>query len=186
MPRMKPFCWKSSRILMNILPFHQMINIVQLYQLRRKYYIVSADSTPKCDKWIILEEYLICCFHSQAFSWTVIEFYHHRLDLLIRNIVELSFFREVLSGESIGVFIELPFPSGIRMCKEKLGIQIFSKGFMLGKQRRITCSSLRSSSCFRSRSETINWTGFAGKPVLLYSFLKSSSITLQLILSFNW
>ena len=49
---------------------------------------------------MILEEYLIWCFHSQAFSRTVIEFFHHRLDLLIRDMVELSFFREVLSDES--------------------------------------------------------------------------------------
>ena len=47
--------------------------------------------------------------------------------------VELSFFQEVLSDESIGVFIEFPFPWGIRVCKEKLRIQIFSNGFMLGK-----------------------------------------------------
>jgi hypothetical protein len=41
---------------------------------------------------MIREEYLIWCFHSQAFSWTVIEFFHHRLDLLIGDMVELSFF----------------------------------------------------------------------------------------------
>ena len=58
---------------------------------------------------MILEEYLIWRFHSQAFSWTVIEFFHHRLDLLIRDMVELSFFREVLSDEPIGVFIESSF-----------------------------------------------------------------------------
>ena len=59
---------------------------------------------------MILVEYLIWHFHSQAFSRTVIEFFHHRLDLLISDMVELSFFREVLSDESIGVFIEPPFP----------------------------------------------------------------------------
>ena len=58
---------------------------------------------------MILEEYLIWYFHSQAFSRTVIEFFHHRLDLLIRDAVELSFFREVLSDESIGVFIRDEF-----------------------------------------------------------------------------
>ena len=47
--------------------------------------------------------------------------------------VEVSFFREVLSDEPIGVFIESSFPWGIGMCKEKLGIQIFSNGFMIGK-----------------------------------------------------
>ena len=31
----------------------------------------------------------------------VIEFFHHRLDFLIRDAFELSFFREVLSDESI-------------------------------------------------------------------------------------
>ena len=58
---------------------------------------------------MILEEYLIWYFHSQAFSRTVIDFFHHQLDLLIRDAVELSFFREVLSEESIGFFIRNEF-----------------------------------------------------------------------------
>ena len=43
------------------------------------------DSTPKYDKWIILEKYLIWCFHSQAFSRTVVDWFmclgieHHRI-----------------------------------------------------------------------------------------------------------
>ena len=43
------------------------------------------DSTPKYDKWIIPEEYLIWCFHSQAFSRTVFDWFlclgieHHRI-----------------------------------------------------------------------------------------------------------
>ena len=45
----------------------------------------------------------------------------------------MSFFRKVLSDQSICVFIESFFPWGIRMCKEKLCIQIFSNGFMFGK-----------------------------------------------------
>ena len=38
-------------------------------------------------------------FSSQAFSWMVIEFFHHRLDLLIRDMVEF-FYREELFDES--------------------------------------------------------------------------------------
>ena len=45
----------------------------------------------------------------------------------------IEFSRELLSDESIGVFIKPPFPWGIRMNKEKLRIQIFSNGFMLDK-----------------------------------------------------
>ena len=52
---------------------------------------------------MILEEDLIRCFLSYEFSRTIIVIFQHRLDLLIRDMVELSFFREVInvSDESI-------------------------------------------------------------------------------------
>ena len=77
-----------------------------------------VDSTPKYDKWIILEKYLIWCFHSQVFSRTVVDWFmclgieHHRFlscslyiytlmdgfHLPIFHLTHMSFCRQGLPG----------------------------------------------------------------------------------------
>ena len=86
-------------------------NFNDIFFLINQQYV---DLTPNYEKWMILEKYLIWCFHSMAFSRTVIEFFLHRLDLLIRDMVEFSLFSGIAIRSVQFVFIEPSFPWGIR------------------------------------------------------------------------
>ena len=79
------------------------------------------------------EGYLIWGFHTKTLWKVVIEFFLHLCDLLIRNRGKFCPFGEVLSDQSLYIFVATAFPSGIRTNGVKLGLQAFGHALLLGK-----------------------------------------------------
>lgn len=76
---------------------------------------------------------MIGCLHAKAFPWSVVEFVHDVVKILLGDGREITALRKILANEAIGVFVEAPLPGGVRMSKIKIGIEGLGDGFVLGK-----------------------------------------------------
>lgn len=72
-------------------------------------------------------------FHVEAFSGTVVEFVHDRLDLFICDCGEDPVLREVLPHQDIGVLFHPLFPGGVGMCEVELGRERLDEGLMMSE-----------------------------------------------------
>jgi hypothetical protein len=58
----------------------------------------------------MIEEYLFRRLEVKTFPQSVIESLHYKLDVLIRDLAEIEFLREILANETIHVFVRSSLP----------------------------------------------------------------------------
>ena len=66
---------------------------------------------------------LVWGFEPQSFSGPIVEFVHHVLNLFWGNSLKGPLFGEILSNETIRIFIEPAFPGCIGMSKKEADLQ---------------------------------------------------------------
>ena len=80
------------------------------------------------------------CFNTKAFSGSIVEFNHDRVNFLLANGCKVPVLWLVLANESIAIFVPARFPSSIWMSKVKTGLELVGNIFMIRK----LCSMIRS------------------------------------------
>jgi len=73
------------------------------------------------------------CFETQGFSWSEIESCHNLFKLFLGNGLEVRFLWEILSEQTIRVFIGAAFPGSIGMCEVKFEFKYLSDLFVVSK-----------------------------------------------------
>ena len=53
----------------------------------------------------VFKEYLMWCFKTKRFSWTIIQAIHNEVEVIVGNCVKAHGFREVLTNKAVGIFI---------------------------------------------------------------------------------
>ena len=80
------------------------------------------------------------CFNTKAFSGSIVEFNHDRVNFLLANGCKVPVLWLVLANESIAIFVPARFPSSIWMSKVKSGLELVGNIFVIRKH----CSMIRS------------------------------------------
>ena len=68
---------------------------------------------------------------AECLSWSMIEGIHDGGHLFIGQATKILVFREKLTDQAIRVFVDTPFPGGIRMGKVDLGLKILRHARMI-------------------------------------------------------
>jgi hypothetical protein len=81
-----------------------------------------VDSSNKCNKVII--EDLVRGSEEKGLTRTVIKAVIDPLDIILGQSGKVSFFREVLTDETVSVLVGASLPGRIRVGKEEIGIEL--------------------------------------------------------------
>ena len=78
-------------------------------------------------------KYLVRCLKTKSFSRSVVQPFFGLSNFGIAERFKVGALGKILAQQSVGVFVESPFPGTIRMGKIHVGLQGFAHLLMLGK-----------------------------------------------------